>query len=77
MSCDIAIMYFWTVISVAVNHLKIAIMNGALISINFTTVASKVVASLMSRYEKAHPHEKRRIVVIFLCFCGLLLTNYD
>ena len=32
----------------------------------FAAVASEVVASLVSRYEKTHPHEKWRIVVIFL-----------
>ena len=32
----------------------------------YDTVASKVVASLVSRYEKEHPHEKWKMVVIFL-----------
>ena len=42
----------------------------------FAAVASEVVARLVSRYEKALPHEKRRILVIFLYFCGFLLTSY-
>ena len=42
----------------------------------FTAVASEVVASLVSRYEKAHSREKWGIVVIFLYFCGLSLTSY-
>ena len=49
--------------------LKNGVMNRALICINFAVaVASKVVASLVSRYKNAHPHTKWRIVVIFLCF---------
>ena len=47
MSCDIAIVYFRTAISVVVNHLE-----------KVAAVASKVVASLVSRYEKAHFCEK-------------------
>ena len=42
----------------------------------FAGVASKLVASLVSRYKKAHPCEKLRIVAIFLYFCGLWLTSY-
>ena len=43
----------------------------------FAAVASKVVANLMSKYEKAHPRAKWRTVVIFkIFFCGLSLTNY-
>ena len=34
----------------------------------FVTVASEVVASLVSRYEKVHLHAKWRIVVIFSIF---------
>ena len=36
----------------------------------FTAVASKIVARVIRRYEKAHPREKWRIVVIFLYFVG-------
>ena len=60
LSCDIAIVYFRTVISVVVNLLGIknGVMKGVLIRINFTAVASEVVASVVSRYEKAHLREK-------------------
>ena len=33
-------------------------------------------SSLVSKYQKAHPHVKQRIVVIFLYFFQLLLTSY-
>ena len=42
-------------------------------------IASIVLASLVVSsywYKKAHPHEKWRIVVIFLYFCELSLTSY-
>ena len=42
----------------------------------FAAVASEVVARLVSRYEKALPREKRRILVIFLYFCRSSLTSY-
>ena len=43
----------------------------------FVAVASEVVARLVSRYEKALPREKQRIVVIFLYICGFSLTSYS
>ena len=42
----------------------------------FPAVASKVVVRLVSRYEKALPREKQRILVIFLYFLGFSLTSY-
>ena len=42
----------------------------------FAAVASQVVARLVSKYEKALPLEKWRILVIFVYFCGFSLTSY-
>ena len=42
----------------------------------FAAVASKVVARLVSKYEKALPRVKWRILVIFQYFCGFSLTSY-
>ena len=40
----------------------------------FTAIASEVrnSYSLVSRYDKTHPREKRRIVVIFYIFAGFI-----
>ena len=58
MSCNIAIVYFRTVISVVVNHLEKKWRHKTERLSIVTAVASEVVASLVSRYEKAHPREK-------------------
>ena len=66
MSCDIAIVYFWTVISVVASEslrIKNGIRNGAERLSVFAAVASEVVASLASKYE--HLCAKWRNVVIF------------
>ena len=61
---------FDTARSVYVVHGKavpLKIITARLQLIVFAAVASEVVASLVSKYEKAHPHANAwRIVVIFL-----------
>ena len=58
LSCDIAIVYLRTVIGVLANHLEYKMASWKERLSVFAAVASEVVASLVSRYEKAHPREK-------------------
>ena len=67
--------YFQTVISVVSLLNKNGVMNGALIWQCVICCRSQW-SSLVSKYQKAHPRVKRRIVVIFLYFCGPSLTSY-
>ena len=60
-------MYFYTVISMVVNKKWRHI----------AAIASEVIASLVSKYEKAHPREKWRIVCgNFSYFCRLSFMSY-